>query len=271
MSIEPLKVDVEKVLIEKSAGGKHRLPRFIISYLKRIIHQDEINEFLKIHGDKYGQDFTNAALTYMNLKVNVVGFDKIPHDQRYTFASNHPLGGLDGIALLNLIALRYKNVKALSNDILMNIQNLSPFFIPINKHGGQSKAFIENINNTYNSDTPIAIFPAGLVSRRTNGVIEDVEWTKSFITKSVQFKRDIVPVHISGRVSNFFYNLANLRKLLRVKTNIEMLYLPNEMFKFKNKEITITFGEPVSYTKFTKDKSAVEWAKYIKEKVYKLA
>ncbi|MFB6319781.1 glycerol acyltransferase [Saccharicrinis sp. FJH54] len=271
MDIEPLRIDVEKVFEDKNPGLAKRIPAFIINYLKRIIHQEEINEFLAKDGHKTGKDFTEAILGLLNLKVNVKGINEIPVHARYTFASNHPLGGLDGIALLDQIKGRFGDVKILANDILMNIKNLDPFFIPVNKHGGQNKDFLAAMNATYAGNDQIAVFPAGLVSRRSGGVIKDLEWKKSFINKTVKYERDVVPVHISGRISNFFYNLANLRKLLSVKSNIEMLYLPNEMFKFKNKEITITFGKPISYKTFTRDKKAAEWAADVKEKVYELA
>ncbi|MFC0877668.1 glycerol acyltransferase [Saccharicrinis sp. FJH2] len=271
MNIEPLEIDIKKVFEDKSPGLARKIPGFIINYLKRIIHQDEINVFLAQHGHKTGKDFTEAILGLLSLKVNVKGINEIPLHARYTFASNHPLGGLDGIALLDQIKGKFGDVKILANDILMNIKNLDPFFIPVNKHGGQNKDFLAAMNDTYASDSQIAVFPAGLVSRRSRGIIRDLEWKKSFITKTVKYERDVVPVHVSGRISNFFYNLANFRKLLSVKTNIEMLYLPNEMFKFKNKEITITFGKPISYKTFTKNKKPAEWAADVKEKVYELA
>lgn len=271
MSIKPQKIDIKQVFKDKSPGLANSIPRFIINYLKRIIHETEINEFLTLHGEKKGKAFTEAAIDYMSLEVKVVNLNKIPIDKRYTFAANHPLGGLDGIALLDQISQKFSTVKILANDILMNIQNLDPFFIPVNKHGGQSRGFLKAINDTYASDAQVAVFPAGLVSRRSRGVIRDLDWKKSFVTHSVKSERDVVPVHISGRISNFFYNLANLRKLLSVKSNIEMLYLPNELFKFKNKEITITFGDPISYKTFTSEKKPVEWASFVKDKVYELA
>lgn len=271
MSSKPLKIDIDKVFHDKNPGLAKRIPRFIINYLKRIIHQDEINDFLARDGHKTGKDFTEAILKFMNLQVKVKGIDDVPRGRRYTFASNHPLGGLDGIALLDQIRGHFGEVRILANDILTNVKNLDPFFIPVNKHGGQNKSFLKAMNETYAGDAQIAVFPAGLVSRRSKGEIRDLEWKKSFITKTVKYKRDVVPVHISGRISNFFYNLANLRKLLSVKSNIEMLYLPNEMFKFRDGEITITFGKPISYKTFTKKKRPAEWAEIIKEEVYELA
>lgn len=271
MVTTPLLVDVEKVLEEKSPSTYKKTPKFIIRYLKRIIHQDEINDFLVKHGDKQGAAFLKAALNYLNLEVEIKGTENIPVNRRLTFASNHPLGGMDGMALLLFLSEFSENgIKVFSNDLLMKIKNLESFFMPVNKHGSQNKRVASIINDTFESDSNIMVFPAGLVSRRKKGVIRDLEWKKTFVTKSIEFERDIVPVHISGRVSDFFYNLANLRTFLGIKTNIEMLYLPNEMFKMKGSRITITFGKPISYKHIASKGNHAKWAEKVKEEVYKL-
>ncbi len=263
-------VNVREVFYNKNKKLARILPNFFFRYLERIVHQDEINEFLKIHGYKYGLDFVRSVIEEFNVTCEVIGENKIPAEGRFIFASNHPLGGFDALLLLNTLSKYFTNVKFLVNDILMNIKNLAPLFIPINKHGGQSKDAAIELDKAFNSDIQIVTFPAGLVSRRTRGRIIDPLWHKNFITKSIKYKRDIIPVHISGRNTNFFYNLANLRKKLGVKYNIEMLYLADETFKHKNKNITITFGEPLLWQSFDKSKTHTEWAYEIKKIVYEL-
>ena len=265
-----LRVDIEGVLAKKNPELAKKLPGFLINYLKRIIHQEEINDFLVKHGDKQGVAFGAAFMEYLNITIEVKNLDKIPDGKLYSFAANHPLGGLDGIALAIALGKKYNNLKILVNDILMSIPNLSDYFLPINKHGAQARAAALKINETYHSNSQILQFPAGLVSRRQNGKIEDLEWKKTFISKTIAHQRDVVPIHVSGENSSFFYNLANIRKLLGIKSNFEMLYLPNELFKFRNKKITITFGEPISYSRFDKSKSQNEWAEYVKRIVYDL-
>lgn len=265
-----LRIDVQGVLVKKNPDLAKKLPVFLINYLKNIVHQEELNDFLSKHGDKYGVEFGAAFMDYLNLTIEVKNLDKLPNGKLYSFASNHPLGGLDGIALAIVLGQKYSKIKILVNDILMSVPNLAEFFLPINKHGAQAREAAKKINETYHSDNQILQFPAGLVSRKQKGRIEDLEWKKTFITKTIAHQRDVVPIHVSGENSSFFYNMANIRKLLGIKSNFEMLYLPNEMFKFRNRKITITFGEPIRYSYFDKSKSQNEWAEYVKRIVYDL-
>lgn len=269
MGTTALKVDVEKALQEKRKN-KSKPPKYLVNILRRIAHEDELNAFLDLHGDKMGLDFVKASIEFMELKVHIVGSENIPEKGRFVFVANHPIGGLDGLAVIAHLGNIYPTIKGLANDILMNIKNLHSFFLPVNKTGNQARDSARMINEMYKSDDQIFIFPAGLVSRRKHGKIEDLEWKKSFVSKSISSKRDIVPIHISGRVTNFFYNLAYLRALFGIKTNIEMLFLPHEMFKLRNKSLTLTFGKPISYQTLDSSKTAFEWAQAIKQDLYKL-
>jgi len=210
-------------------------------------------------------------LEELDITFKIEGLENLDKNGRYLFASNHPLGGPDGIILISIFGKEFSKIKFLVNDILMNIKNLSEIFIPINKHGGQAKKAALMLEDAYQSDATILTFPAGLVSRKQNGKIEDLEWKKSFIAKSKKHKRDIVPIHIDGRNSNFFYNLANLRKFLGLKSNLEMLYLPNELFKQRGKTFTVRIGKPISYQTFDKSLSYDKWAEKMKRETYKLA
>ncbi len=266
---QPELIDVGKVIERKSPSLRRRLPRFVIQYLRRIVHEDELNEFLRLYGHLEGIPFIEGALEFMNTKVRVVGLENIPEQGRAIIASNHPLGGLDGLALMMTVAKRRSDLVFPVNDILMNIKNLEPLFIPINKHGSNTEN-IQIINDTFASDKIVCYFPAGLVSRKKRGVIKDLEWHPTFITKAKRFHRNIIPTHISGRNTNFFYHLAKVRKLLRIKTNIEMLYLVDEFHKQKNKTLTITFGKPVPYTLFDHRHTKQEWAARLRDFVYRL-
>jgi len=272
MSREPQFIDLDKVIKDKAPGLYRKIPRFLINYLKRKIHLNELNEILTIYADRDGVDFMTSVVGYFNLKLNVIGLENIPTDRRLIFSSNHPLGGLDGICLSAIIGEKYNHkIKYQVNDLLLNIRNLQSIFIPVNKVGRQSKEIASKVNEAFESENQIITFPAGLCSRKINGKIYDLDWKKSFIQKAVETKRDIVPVYFEARNSNFFYRFANIRKSLGIKFNIEMLFLPDEMFKNKNKTFSITFGEPISYTHFDNTRSPVQWAEYMKEKTYSLA
>lgn len=263
-------LDVERVLFSKNPALAKTVPRFLINYLKRIVHQDDLNVFLEKYSDQKDAKLIEAFLNHFKIKYNVYGTENLPKEGRYIFVSNHPLGGLDGIIFMYELSKHFPDLKFPVNDILINIRNLSGFFLPINKHGNQGREAALKIEEAYASDSQILYFPAGLCSRKRKGVISDLDWHKSFINKSVQYRRDVIPAYFSGRNSNFFYNLANLRKIIGIKANIEMLYLPDEMFRQKGQEINLIFGKPVPWETFDKKQSATEWAAWVKSETYKL-
>jgi putative hemolysin len=245
-----LKIDVEQILHSKNPALKKIVPSFIVRYLKRIVHQDELNEFLESAGKLRDAEFIKAGLEFFNISYNVSCKENIPVSGRYIFVSNHPLGGLDGLVFINELSKYFKDLKFPVNDILMNIRNLSGVFLPINKHGGQDREAVRMIEEAYASESQILYYPAGLCSRKKKGIVMDLQWHKSFISKSVQYKRDIVPAYFSGCNSNFFYNLSNIRNFLGIKANIEMLYLADELFRQKGKTIDLVFGKSIPWQTF---------------------
>ena len=264
-------IDIDKVLREKAPKYYKYIPKFVVSYLKRIVYQEELNVFLRESKDKVGVDFLKACLEFLDANIVVKGEENLPTEGLYTFVSNHPLGGQDGVALGYVLGSFYKGkVKYMVNDLLMNLQGLAPLCIPINKTGKQAKDFPRMVEAGFASNDQLIMFPAGLCSRRQNGVIRDLDWKKTFIVKSVQAQRDVVPIHFEGRNSNFFYNLANVCKFLGIKINIAMLYLADEMLKNRHKTFTVTIGKPISWQTFDKSKTPAEWAAYVKDIVYKL-
>lgn len=265
-----IKIDVEEVLRSKNPSLANVIPSLLINYLKRIVHQDELNHFLELYGHLQDSDFVAAGLEYFEIKYRVFGSENIPDKGRYFFVSNHPLGGLDGLVFMNELSKHYRDIKFPVNDILMTIKNLSGIFLPVNKHGGQAKNAVRMLEEAYASDCQILYFPAGLCSRKKHGIIKDLPWHKSFISKAIQHQRDIIPAFFSGRNSNFFYKLANARTFLGIKSNFEMLYLPDEMFLQKGKNISLVFGKTISWQTFDNSKSLPEWAEWVKSKTYEL-
>ena len=263
-------IDVEQVLRNKNPRLAGLVPKFLINYLKRIIHQDDLNRFLKASGHLQNSEIIGAWLKYLGTNYHVYGSENIPSGGRYIFVSNHPLGGLDGLVFIYELSKYFKDIKFPVNDILLNISNLSGVFLPVNKHGAQAREGAKMIEQAYASDCQILYFPAGLCSRKKKGVIRDLTWQKSFITKAVYHKRDVVPVFFSGRNSDFFYNLANLRNFLGIKSNFEMLYLPDEMFRQKDKDIFMVVGKSISWRTFDKSKTPAEWAEWVKSESYNL-
>lgn len=267
-------IDIDEIVRGKAGAKARFVPRFVLSWLKRIIHQDEVNEFILSEGDKQGMPWLDDCMEYLGTTLNVKGLENLPDDsdgRLFTFVSNHPLGGPDGVALGHLLGHRYGGrIKYLVNDLLMNLHGLAPFFVPINKTGKQSRNFPQLVEAVFNSPNHIIMFPAGLCSRRINGQIHDLPWQKTFITKSVETQRDIVPIRFDGRNSDFFYRIANVGKRLGLKFNIAMLYLVDELYKNRGKTFDVTIGKPIPYSTFDKSRKPQEWAAYVEDIVYKL-
>jgi len=265
-----IKIDVAKVL--KTRAPHTRVPKFIVNYLKKIAHEDEFNRFFEENPDLKNMDFIEAGLKLLGATTSISGKENLPpKDGRYIFASNHPLGGLDGMATGYLIGKEYDGkVRFFSNDLLTNLHPLKDMFIPVNKFGAQTRLHAEMMHDLYSSDNHLVTFPAGMCSRKVKGKIVDLEWKKNFISKSIQYQRDVVPIYFEGRNSNFFYNLANLRKFFRIKFNVEMMYLADEMFKQRGKHFTIKIGKKIPWQTFDKSKSQSEWAAWVKDIVYSM-
>lgn len=267
-------IEVADILKSKMGSKARFVPKPLVSWLKHIVHQDEVNKFLWESRNLTGVDWLEECVRYLDMTLNIVGKDNLPRkdDGRlYTFVSNHPLGGEDGVALGAVIGRHYDGrFRYLVNDLLMNLPGLAPLCIPINKTGSQSRNFPAMVEAGFKSNNHMLMFPAGLCSRRANGVIRDLPWKKTFITKSVETKRDIVPIHFGGRNSDFFYSLANVCKKLGIKFNVAMLFLVDEMYKNVHKEFRIAIGKPIPWQTFDKSKTPMEWAKFVQDTVYTL-
>lgn len=261
-------IDIETLIESKNPRLLRLLPGFILSYLKRILHEKEINEFLAVHYEKKNQDFCDAVMKYFNIEVKVHGIEKIPQSGPVILTMNHPLGGMDGIAFISAIGAHRKDIKFIVNDILMNLDNLADLFVGVNKHGKNKISVRKQINDAFASEHAICIFPAGLVSRKVNGKITDLQWKKTFVTYARSMKRKVVPIYIDGKLSRFFYRLHRLRTTLGIKANIEMLYLSNEMFKQKNKTMHFHVGDPLEGESFKNEMNEMQAAQEYKKEVY---
>ena len=238
-------IEIEKVIRKSESKFIRSLPKFIIRIIEKVIHQEEMNNIINKNRDKTGITFINDVLHSWNIKIIVNGGENVPSAGRFVFAANHPLGGIDALAFLSTIHSFFPDVISPSNQLFNYIPNLRPVILGVNVFGINTKETVTKFNQLFGSDSQIMIFPAGIVSRRNRGIISDLPWQKTFITKSIQYKRDLIPVHISGRNSNLFYLVSNLRKFLGIKMSVEIILLPREMIKQRNSSITITIGKPI--------------------------
>lgn len=267
-------IDIDELLKSKMGRKARWVPRPLVSWLKRIIHQEEVNAYLWESRHLTGTEWLEECVRYLDMTLELVGEENLPpkDDGRlYTFVSNHPLGGEDGVALGAIIGRHYDSrFRYLVNDLLMNLPGLAPLCIPINKTGNQSRNFPAMVESGFQSDNHMLMFPAGICSRRQGDAIRDVEWKKTFVTKSVQYQRDVVPIHFGGQNSDFFYRLANFSDRYVKKVNIAMLFLVDEMYKNTHKTFRVAIGKPIPWQTFDNSRTAAQWAQYVKDRVYEL-
>lgn len=273
-SITEKTIDINDILKSKMGSKAKYVPAPLVKWLKHIVHQDEVNKYLWDSRNLTGVEWLEDCMRYLDMTLDIVGKENLPDKndgKLYTFVSNHPLGGEDGVALGAVIGRHYDGkFRYLVNDLLMNLPGLAPLCIPINKTGSQSRSFPAMVESGFRSDNHMLMFPAGLCSRRINGKIHDLPWKKTFITKSVETHRDVVPIHFGGRNSDFFYTLANICKALGLKFNIAMLFLVDEMYKNVHKSFRIAIGKPIPWQTFDKSRTPAQWAQYVQDEVYKL-
>ncbi len=267
---EPQMLDLEQIIRSRAGSKAKYIPQFLINWFKKVAHQDYINGYLK---EGYvGVEFCENCLKYLGVELEISGMENLPDDgRRYTFVSNHPLGAIDGVTLGALIGRKYDGkVKYLLNDLLMNLKGMAPLGIPVNKIGAQARNLPKLIDEAFRSDNQMLVFPAGLCSRKTDGRIQDLPWSKAFVSKSRQTGRDIIPIHFEGQNSERFYRIANWQKRLGLKFNIAMLMLPDEMYRSTGRKYRITFGKPIPIDSLDRSKTDIEWAQEIRKKVYEL-
>ena len=263
-------IDIEKLIASKNPKTLKWMPRFVIRYLKRILHQDEVNGFLADNKDKKGVDWCEAGVKFMKMTFSVKNIEKIPKEGKIVLVMNHPLGGMDAIILVDALKNHRKDLKFIVNDLLMNIESMKGMFVGVDKHSKKRDSLRIQIKELFNSEDAVCIFPAGLVSRETKGDVKDLVWKKTFVSYSKEYNRTIIPIYIEGKLSPFFYRLSRIRKFFGIKMNIEMLYLSNELFKQRGKHINFIVGDAIENDYLNSEENDRKLSAEIKEKTYEL-
>ena len=264
------KIDIGAVLRQKAPRLARWIPRPVVNWLRRTIHESEINHILEHYWSLPPQEFIRACFREWQVTYSVEGLEKLDPKGRYLFASNHPFGGMDGMMLADKLIDRFGDARVVVNDLLMYLEPLRPLWIPVNKHGSQCGEYLRRFDEAFASDCPILTFPAGLCSRRRQGVVSDLPWRSNFVKRASSSERRIVPVFVEGELSDFFYRLSNFRTKIGIRFNIEMLYLPDEMFSQKGKHFRILVGDPISTDELVECGSWQQRADYVREKAYSL-
>ena len=214
-------IDIARVLAEKAPSLARHLPGFALRWLRRTIHEEDINYILRTFWELPPREFIHACFRTWGVTYSSEGLER-----------------------------------------------LGPLWIPVNKHGAQSAAYARRYEEEFMGERPILTFPAGLCSRRIGGQVCDLPWKPNFLKKAYASQRQVVPVFVEGELSNFFYRVASLRKALGIKFNIEMLWLPDEMFSQGGKHFRIRFGEPLRMTELQAAGSLREQVEFVRKKTY---
>lgn len=267
-------IDIDALLKSKLGDKARFVPRFLVRYLKKIIHEDQVNASIWRMRNLEGVPWADAGLKEVSVSMRVIGEENLPDandGKRYTFVSNHPLGGPDGLIYAKLLGEKYNgNIRLLVNDLLMNLPGLAPLCVPVNIVGKQNRELPRILDEAFASDNNMFVFPAGLCSRSINGEVHDLPWHKTFMQKSIQHKRDVVPLYLEGQNSKRFYRIANICKALHSPVNVAMLYLVDELYKHVGKTFTVRVGKPIPWQTFDKSKTTQQWALWVEDKVYEL-
>lgn len=264
-------IDIENLLKERAAKKYKLIPKFLIRYFKKIIRQEEINDFLMQNDGKNYLEFSKAVIDQFKVEVTVNGLENIPKEGGCIAVCNHPLGGLDAMALVPYLSEVRTDFRYIVNDILLKIEALKDIFIGVNKTGTSSRDSLKKVEQLFASDSLIVLFPSGMVSRKINGKVQDLKWQKTFMTKALKYNQPILPIHITGRLSKFFYRISRLRKFLGLKVNIEMIYLANELYKQTGQKISFTIGKPIYTDSLPSNLSVDESVQLIRNELYNLA
>ena len=255
----PIRIDIASVLAQRLGSRSRLVPRRLVHRLEKLIHQDELNELLRMAFPRRGAEFCEAVIKHLGIELHTDGMENMPAPghTRVMYVSNHPLGGLDGMALIAFVK-RHCGVEPLFivNDLLMAVDPLADVFLPVNKHGAQRRGAIRAIDSAMAGDRPVIIFPAGLCSRSIRGKVTDLEWRKMFVQKAREYGRDIVPLRFGGENSPAFYRIAKWRERLGIKFNFEMILLPGEIFKARGKTFSIHVAPVVSHASLSGDTAA---------------
>lgn len=264
------KVDIALVLQDKAPKLAKKLPRWVVNWLRRIIHEDDLNHIYDNYWNLAPQPFIQACFRDWNVTYSIEGLDRLPRDGRFLFVSNHPFGGMDGLMLSDKLISHFGDVRVVVNDLLKVVSPLEELWIPVNKHGSQKAEYARRFEEAFFGDKPILTFPAGLCSRYIDGKVQDTPWKNNFLKKAYASRRTIVPIFVEGRLSNFFYGLHRVRKALGVKANIEMLWLVDEMFAQHDRHFRIRVGEPIALSDLQAVGDLGEQTEWVRKKCYDL-
>jgi len=236
-------INVEKAITNKFPTFANRpalLRKPTLTLLKKLIYENEINDFLRSHTQDKGFNFVDRVFEFFNFNYTISSKDKsrIPASGRVVIIANHPIGSLDGLAILKLVSEVRDDVKIVANDMLMNFEALHELFIPLdNMTGGGARRSYKRVIHALKQDQAIIVFPAGEVSRVRPTGVRDTQWRPGFLHFARKSQSPILPVHIHAKNSLLFYGASAIFKPLGTAL------LAHEMFNKRSSSIHFSVGD----------------------------
>ena len=261
-------INIAHIISNSDSNFLKSLPAFAIRIIARIIKQTELNQIIDTYSAYEGVDILPKLIEEFNIKIEIEGKENLPDNGRCVFVANHPFGLLDGLILTSIVGEKYGNLKAIGNEAFMFVPAFRPIIANVSVFAKNRRKHIIELEEVYHSDVPITHFPFGLVSRIYKFKVQDKHWKKSFVTKAISNQRDIVPIRFYGRNSKLFYAIYLFRQIFRIKTNIELMLLPRELFRKRGKTIKVKISRPIHYQEFNNSLSHWEWAQKVRSSVY---
>ena len=265
-------ISIERIVSENFPAISRRPPLIkngLFRFLRWLSREHEINRFMRQHQDASAPEFVDHVLDYFDfsLSINENERENIPTEGRVVIVANHPIGTLDGLALLKLVRSVRPDVRIVANDILMQFRPLQPLLLPVDNMSQTGyKESTTRIVDALKNDEAVIIFPAGEVSRAGPAGIKDARWQSGFLHFARKTNSPILPIHLGGRNSSLFYSLSTLAK------PIGTLMLMREMFKQHQVTLPVRIGQLIPLAQF--DINALsnrDKIKLLKKHVYRLA
>lgn len=265
-------LNVEQAITHKYPAFETKpapLKRSTLFVLRKLIREHEINGFLEQNAQARGFEFIDRVLDYFNFSYTQSQKDRmnIPSSGRVVIIANHPLGALDGLALLKAIGEVRRDVKIVANDLLMNLEPLKSLLLPVDNMGHTTrKRDIERITESLQNEEAVIVFPAGEVSRAGLTGIKDGKWNSGFIRFARKANAPVLPVFIGGKNSSLFYGASYINR------SLSTLMLAREMFNKHSVSIPIRVGEPIPFSQIDAvPLSTSEKCKLLKKHLYRIA
>lgn len=265
-------IDVEQVLVNRYPAFAQKpapLRHSTLFCLRWLLREQEINHFLDTHRDARGFEFVDRVLDHFNFSYSISHRERmnIPSTGRVVIVANHPLGALDGLALLKLVGEIRRDVRIIANDLLLHFAALQPLFLPVDNLGGRTrKENIDRIVSALQQEEAVIVFPAGEVSRAGLTGIKDGRWNSGFLHFARRANAPILPVYLDGKNSALFYSLSCVNRALST------LLLAREMFNKHSVTLPVRVGEPVAFSQLDAlPVSNRDKAKLLKKHLYRIA